>query len=276
MYCDESNDDGPYYGNFYGGALVDSLHLDNVIAILDKKKRDLGIDGEVKWTKTTPYNLQQYQALMETFFDLIESGQIKVRIMFTHRRFKPIGLTREQKRDGYWLLYYQFIKHAFGLRYSSSTRQQTHLRLFFDAMPGGFRDRNEFKAFIYGLQHQLEFLHSGIRIRLDDIKLDTESEKHTILQCTDVVLGAMHFRLNDFHLAKPSGQRIRGKKTRAKEALYKTIHARINGIYPHFNIGETTGVRGDHTNRWRDPYRHWKFIPTNSEIDDGAVKPKKR
>ncbi len=66
-------------------------------------------------------------------------------------------------------------------------------------------------------------------------------------------LGAMAFRLNDKHLVKPPGQVRRGKRTIAKEKLYKHILGRIRQLYPNFNIGESTGMQGDRANRWRTP-----------------------
>jgi hypothetical protein len=51
---------------------------------------------------------------------------------------------------------------------------------------------------------------------------------------------------------------------------------RIRQIYPGFNIGESTGKQGDRANFWRHPYRHWKFIPSEHEIDDTKTKPKRK
>ena len=93
------------------------------------------------------------------------------------------------------------------------------------------------------------------------------------LQCLDVVLGSMAFRLNDKHKMKPPGKHRRGKRTTAKEKLYKFIHRRNCEIYPHFNIGDTTGRAGDWSNLWKHPYRHWKFIPSVYEIDETKSKP---
>lgn len=74
-------------------------------------------------------------------------------------------------------------------------------------------------------------------------------------------LGAMYFRLNDLHLDKPAGSWKRGKRTIAKEKLYKYIHKRICEILPSFNIGISTG-KGDFQNpAWELPYSHWRFIP---------------
>ena len=88
-----------------------------------------------------------------------------------------------------------------------------------------------------------------------------------ILQCLDVLLGAMEFRLNEKHKIIPDGKRRRGKRTIAKHKLYKFINRRIREIYPNFNVGESTGLKGDNTNRWKHPYRHWKFRPIRKQIN---------
>jgi hypothetical protein len=82
----------------------------------------------------------------------------------------------------------------------------------------------------------------------------------------------MAFRLNDKHRAKPPGARRRGKRTIAKEALYKMILGEIRKIQPGFNIGVSTSARGDLRNNWNQPYRHWSFIPKVSEHNAGLTK----
>jgi len=87
------------------------------------------------------------------------------------------------------------------------------------------------------------------------------------------VLGSITFRLNDKHIAKLPGQKIRGKRTIAKEKLYKTILAEIKKIRPGFNIGVSTGVFGDE--RWHTPYRHWQFVPKDFEYQPQFTKSRK-
>jgi len=36
--------------------------------------------------------------------------------------------------------------------------------------------------------------------------------------------------------------------------------------------GETTGKGGDWANLWHHPYRHWKFIPAEHEVDSTKTK----
>ena len=109
------------------------------------------------------------------------------------------------------------------------------------------------------MQSQDIFSENNIFIRKEDI-VEIVSHNHVVLQCMDIIMGAMQFRLNDKHLEKPSGQRRRGKKTIAKEKLYKHINKLIREIYPNFNIGISTG--GNLYERWEHPYRHWNFTPS--------------
>ncbi len=74
----------------------------------------------------------------------------------------------------------------------------------------------------------------------------------------------------------PAGSNRRGSRTIAKEKLYKHINAHIRSLHKGFNIGITTGTRGDMENLWRDPYRHWRFEPKDAQRDSSKTKGKKK
>jgi hypothetical protein len=118
IYTDESEKKGKFYSNFYGGVLVRSPNLQAVIARLQECKARLNLHREAKWQRVTENYLEKYAALMDGFFDEVAAGRVKVRVMFTQNQFIPTGLSPEQRRAEYHVLYYQFIKHAFGLRYA--------------------------------------------------------------------------------------------------------------------------------------------------------------
>jgi len=271
IYTDESITNGAYFSNFYGGALVSSKHLALVEQTLSESKTSQNLYQEIKWTKVTEQYLNKYVAVMDSFFDLIAANQVKVRIMFTQNRHVPQGLTVQQQKQQYHLLYYQFIKHAFGLRYANATTQTIKLRIYLDQMPEMKEANAQFKAYLVGLQYAPEFRRAKIHIKADQIA-EVASHDHVILQCLDVVLGAMQFRLNDKHKAKPENATQRAKKTVAKEKLYKHILGRVRQIYPQFNIGITTGLQGQVVNSWEYAYRHWLFIPTQATIDPTKTK----
>ena len=262
---DESGKEGKFYGNFYGGALIRSTDLLQTTEELSRVKQSLNLYGEVKWQKVTGQYLNKYLQLTERFFDFIEHNVIKIRIMFTHNYRQPINLTREQKDNTFTQLYYQFFKHAFGLQYSNyDPKTEVSLRLYFDELPINPSQKQQFKKFIIDLGQNANFSKANLLIRPEDIT-EVKSHEHIILQCMDIILGAMYFRLNDLHKEKPPGSFHRGKRTIAKEQLYKSINNRIRAIYPGFNIGISTGIVHPE-DRWNHPYRHWEFIPKQYEV----------
>lgn len=271
IYTDESEKKGKYYSNFYGGVLVRSKDLQAVIQELEACKSEQNLLGEIKWVKVSANYLEKYVAVMGCFFDLIARDKAKIRIMFTQNCNVPVGLTREQLQNEYHLLYYQFFKHAFGLSYCNCEFERPiRVRVNLDQMPTTKEETARFKSFLEGLNQYPQFRNIGLFFDREQIA-EIDSKNHVLLQCLDIVLGSIAFRLNDKHREKPEGQRCRGKKTIAKEKLYRFIYERICQIYPHFNIGETTGRHQEA--HWSNPYRHWKFVPKNHTVDKSKTKP---
>ncbi len=264
VYCDESIGAGRSYSNFYGGVLVESSHIREVNERLSAKKLELNFFGELKWQKISEAYADKYIAFLDEVFSLLGERKLKLRIMFRQNNWSPVGLSREQVENEYFMLYFQFIKHAFGLTYSTSRETGVGVRLHFDRLPDTNEKSAAFKGHLLGLNHSSRFVSSGVRILPDQIA-EIDSKDHVTLQALDIVLGAMQFRLNDKHLVKAEGSRFRGKRTIAKERVYKHINGKIRLLVPNFNIGINTSDRGDSRNFWLDQYRHWSFVPRDRE-----------
>jgi hypothetical protein len=273
IYADESVTDGEYFSNFYGGCLIHSRDLRDVVRVLNERKQELNLHGEVKWQKVTANYLAKYEDLVATFFGLVAAGKVKVRVMFTQNRNVPVRLTTVQREDAYFILYYQFVKHAFGLAHADHGLPLVRARIYLDDLPDTFEKRARFRAYLAALTKSPEFRAARVVIYAEQIA-EVDSHDHVLLQCTDIVLGAMQFRLNNHHEKKPPGASRRGSRTIAKEKLYKAILGHVRGLRPHFNIGITTGTRSNRANRWLDPYRHWLFVPSEHEVDESKGKPK--
>ncbi|MGN6437228.1 MAG: DUF3800 domain-containing protein [Agriterribacter sp.] len=268
IFCDESLKKGKFYSNFYGGILIDKREFEKVQNALLSKVQDLEMeDSELKWSNVNTFKLEQYKAVMDTVFEFVKADVIKVRIMFTDNRFIALNLTSEHKENQYHILYYHFIKLAFGLKYLVSD-VPVDLEIFFDKLPDTNKKNLQFKNFIYGIQFLPEFTETKIVIKKDSIS-EVDSKKHVLMQCLDVILGAMAFRLNDLHKEKPEGATRRGKRTLAKEKLYKHINKKIRDIKANFNIGITTGKDGQMDNIFFQSYRHWLFIPSSKTVESG-------
>ena len=271
IYTDESIKKGKYYSNFYGGALVTNKHFEEVNKRLKVKKEQLNFHGEVKWSKVSSNYLSKYKELVDFIFQLIKEKKLKIRIMFTQNCYVPTNLSKEQKEEEFFKLYYQFIKHGFGIQECGITKEPIFLRFYFDRIPDTKEKREKFKSFIYRLQNISFFNELDLKIRKEDIT-EVDSHKHNILQAMDIILGSMQFRLNDKHKIKPKGNYRRGKKTIAKEKLYRHINQNIQSLYDfQFNIGISTGQKHYKTG-WEFPYRHWNFKANDHEFDESKTK----
>ena len=270
IWCDESDKEGEYYSNFYGGILIGSKDLPRVLKKMEQKVAELDITEEIKWQKVNEHMFSRYLSLVDFIFDLLEVGLIKIRIFFRHNQYVPKYLSREQMRNEYSLLYYQFIKHGFGLAFSNINGKPIHLQIALDELPINEVEKHQFKNYLFKLNEDKRFQDANIKIRKEDI-LEIDSRTSLPLQMMDLILGAICFRLNEKHRHKLPGTRRRGKRTILKEKLYKQIYFRISQLRKGFNVGVSTGfsVMED---RWTMPYRHWSFIPKDMEIDKTKTK----
>ena len=269
IYSDESYIKGEFFSNFYGGALVDYTQLQKISDILNQRKKELNLGNEIKWSKMSENYLNKYIEMINLFFSFIKSNKIKIRIMFKQNAYRFDKLSKEKYEKEYQLLYYQFIKHAFGLDYSVENENDSiDLKLYFDQLPDTKEKSDEFKEHIL---HLNEIFDEHINIKKEDI-VEINSKDHVIQQCMDIILGSINFKLNNLDKVKIEGTNKRGRRTIAKEKLYKVILKNIREIYPNFNIGITTGIRGNIKNRWLDPYRHWLFKTKNSILDKTLTK----
>ena len=251
-----------------------SEQLPKILDMSTTLVKELGLQcEEIKWQKVNSYTFEKYLKIVDFIFDLLVHGYIKIRIFFRNNQYKACGLTSEQKRKTYPMLYYQFIKHSFGLQYSNNTGKDAFVKIMLDDIPLKGEEAAEFKKYIFGLNNDDGFKKARIRIRHDDI-CEVDSSKHILLQFMDLILGAICFRLNDKHKEKDPITGKRGKRTILKEKLYKHINQKIREIHPNFNIGTSTGITSV-TDRWNYPYSHWSFIPSNSVRDLSCAKKRK-
>jgi len=271
LFCDESEKKGRYYSNFYGGLLVGASCYQSVSSRLNAKKHELNLLSEVKWDKVTERYLDKYLDLMHLFFDELNAGSFKVRIMFQQNAAMHHEILGQHSQVDCFKLYYQFIKHAFGFAHIDVPQDPIHLRIYLDEISDTRERLMQFKGYIHALQDSHEFREKHIFIRPEDIT-EVSSHDHVLIQCLDIVLGAIVFRLNEKHREIPVGQKHRGKRTIAKEKLYKAILTRVRLVRPNFNIGVSTGHDGKLSNRWHMPYRHWSFVPADSEFDSRRTK----
>ena len=101
IWFDESDKDGEFYSNFYGGVLIKSEDLENVLQMANSLILELGIEEEIKWQRVNAFMYEKYEKVVDFIFDLLKYDKMKIRIFFRNNQYRPIGLTREHKRHEY-------------------------------------------------------------------------------------------------------------------------------------------------------------------------------
>lgn len=81
IYADESHRKGKYFGDFYGGALVNYEEFEKISGKLNAKKKELGLFQKVKWTNVTEQYLSKYLKFINYFFEFVIPNKIKIRIL---------------------------------------------------------------------------------------------------------------------------------------------------------------------------------------------------
>lgn len=211
-----------------------------------------------------------YTGLVDTIFDLLEEDKMKIRIFFRHNKFIPKYLDRRQMNEEYSLLYYQFLKHAFGFIYSNPTDRIVDLNIALDEMPIDEQEKKKFKGYLVHLSSDEKYKKAKIRVKEENV-YEVDSKRFLPLQVVDLILGAICFRLNDKYKQKLPGMRKRGVRTIMKEKLYKHINFRIRQLRRGFNVGVSTGF-DEPFEIWDHSYRHWSFVPKDHYVDETRTK----
>ena len=260
IFADESVQEGELFSRFFGGCIVPPFRHVEIESRLAKRKDELGFGKELKWQRVTDQRLADYMSMVTSFFDELRGDQVRMRVVFQDNKSLRQRLPGELRHELYYKLYYQFIKHAFGLAQMPQRDGGTRLRLFLDRLPHTEEHTAQFKSYLAALP-----LNSQLRdkqIKLDPAHIaEVDSRSHVLLQCVDIVLGSMAFRFNEKHLLKPADAAQRGRRTIAKEKLYKHVLSEIRTLKPHFHPKISTACEPFPEGSWSMPYRHWLFKP---------------
>lgn len=273
IYCDESDDKGVFFSHFYGGALIHAKDQEEIDRLLNQKKADLNINAEMKWDRVSAPYKEKYIEFIRYFFSFVKDGRIKIRIMFTQNINQAVGLTDEHIGNDYFLLYYQFVKHAFGLRYCNENGDRASVQLLLDDVPQTSAKFESFKDYMSSLSTFPIWTQANVRLPRDGIA-SINSKQHPILQGLDITLGAIQSRLNEKHTKPVPPAKRRSKRAVAKAAVYQAVKNEIWDMYPNFNVGTSTAAP-NLSERWSHQYRHWLFKPNSSVQDLNRGKKKK-
>lgn len=144
---------------------------------------------------------------------------------------------------------------------SWSSSNPAIIELFPDNLPHAHEKKQEFARFLQWCHNGKRFAHQS-PFRVVEVG-DVESRNHVILQCVDLIIGAVGYKLNKEYKAAPRSRR--SKTAHAKIPLYERIRHSLGRIDMNergtraFSIGVSTGQELDRADRWRHKFRQWDF-----------------
>ncbi len=125
--CEENR-----YWRFFGGVFGSHGAMDHLEKKLRQVSQTHGLKKEVGWKNIFSGNIDCYKLLVECFFDHLHSTDIKYRQIFLDRKYihVPYDGASSAAVEVQFKLYYQFLKHSFGL--SHIPHQGAEVRFILD------------------------------------------------------------------------------------------------------------------------------------------------
>ena len=227
---------------------------------------------EVKYGRISAENIAAYTALVDVFFRNLGQRDLHYRQLFLDRAFVHVpspGADDLTALDVQFRIYYQFLKHAFGLRYLPRSEGTTHQIVLQLDGHSSQHHTDALRRFVQDLPAQLD---------RDDLALQVSyvrSGKFRLLQTCDLLLGAAGSYGNRHHKRRSGVGRGMSGKQKLRLQLAKTIYQSLreqNGVERGkgaFNWFETTGRDGRWENLLQHKVRVWKIVPRRYRLDKG-------
>ena len=173
----------------------------------------------------------------------------------------PFGI-----RHSYYDLYTFFLILGFALPHHDESGEVL-VEFFLDTLPDEPEKKRKFISALQGA-HSLSRYQNASRFRVMRVA-DVDSKKHMLLQCSDVIIGALAFLMNDHDASRlqdgtlAPGTIERTKFARWVESRIARIHAEQCGS-GYALTGQTWPGRDKDrnvltVNNWRFRYRQWPF-----------------
>lgn len=265
IYADEAwtQQDPLYrYHCFFGGIMAPPETIINLEKEIRELKKECRFRQEIKWTRSSPKTEEFFIKLINLFKDMMldDSLNLKYRQLFLDRKISYKG-EPETTLESQYKVYYQFIKHSFGLCHAdepiditinldthSSHVHKSQLIAFADQLPRILNKENDLKL-------NIKFI---------------DSRESLPLQLSDVLMGAAGYYGNNLYNLKRENQKRISKNQSAKKRIGKGVYDALRLIdnitreNKAFNWFETTGRDGDISNHFYHKLRIWKFEANGS------------
>lgn len=263
------------YHCFFGGIFGSQSLLGRLETELIKIKKVNNLaNSEVKWSALKAAKLVFYKKLIDCFFYHLDTEDLTYRQMFRDRSFifcDEFGDISSEKTelDVQFMLFYQFIKHSFGIQFLPQVNDVKYEVLVRLDGHSSQRHKDQLEQYINNLSKH--WSRNDINIKASFI----DSKSSNVLQLCDVIMGAAGSYGNKQHKLRKNGQRGMTKAQHARYELSKYIYNKIKVLDAKhrgskaFNWFESTGMQGSPESKLHHKLRIWKYIPEYYLLNKG-------
>jgi len=198
IYCDESRQCQDRY-MVLGGILIAAENVPNFNATMLAYREEQNMKSELKWSKVTNQKFSEYQRFVDYFFALNNTDKLHFRcIIIDNHQVNHHKFNQGNKELGFYKFYYQLLLHCFAFPYYNRA-DNTRFIIHPDS-------RNS----DYSLGELKIILNRGINKKLGQdvdpiVAIEPKDSKASeLVQINDIVLGAIGFQKNGYHLLAES------------------------------------------------------------------------
>ncbi len=216
IYCDESRQSKDRY-MVLGGIIIPQKNIDEFNATMHNFRIDQNMHAELKWTKVSNQKINEYKRFVDYFFALNNTDRLHFHcIIIDNHKVDHKRFSKGNKELGFYKFYYQLLLHSFGKKYYRHDDR--------------FIVNLDYRNTTYSLDTLKTVLNRGMKKKFSIVTLlfvavePRNSKESEIIQINDIILGAIGFQKNGYHLL------AHAKKAKKELALYIAEQAGLDGL----------------------------------------------
>ena len=202
VYCDESNTEGGKPYPVYGAILVPLDHILAVQREIKEWRHREGVHDELKWNKLHgSRRLAQYKSLVDLLFGLSRHRELlHFKAIVLDRRAPEYRMYSEGDDElGFYKFYFHWL-----LRYFAKfpIKHRCHLRVIIDERPVQGDPYTPLRIILNRAIRRDYGATDDVVTRVEPLN----SKNSDLLQTADVLMGAIGFHCQDFHLRRDANK----------------------------------------------------------------------
>ena len=213
IFSDESRQNKERY-MILGAIIIPEKEIKMLNATMNQYRIETKMPNELKWSKVNDKKLEEYKLLVDYFFALNNTNKIHFKsIIIDNNKIKNIKHSQENKEQSFYKFHYQLFFHKFGKIYFKMDKMVRFV------IHPDYRDAH------FSLDILKRHLNGGMGRHFNDEVIapfvsiqPIDSKKSEIIQIVDLIIGAIGYEKNGYHLHSSSSK---GKIELCKYIAYK-------------------------------------------------------